>query len=943
MTDSPLPTPTLSPSLKDKPLPSPPIAQVMSGSIEEPRSLIEASEKPLFRVSPKSSQRDEEWPVLFPQKPTKPDAIGKDSSILQSEEPKRMTSSNQERYPRLSASYSSSAPTGQEASSKIPSVQKIPRKQVSSNNLHGSQRNASASDFRGKNTATRTAKQSDTVPKMLPVRSTSKKLPVQSKPSHRLSAGAAAVEKSSYDTNPTKEPRQTRTSSMRARISAGQIIKESPNNKVLGFTDFTAEKAATTKKSHENLGSAAAFKPRSSSSLSKAFSKKSSTDSLRGTRAPAQFVAGSRRPATRRPSSRNSVRTDSRAASPAFLEPCRPAPSVPTASTDEATRKPYLPISSNEVVEVSVQEGLAPSQNTSAAGIQYHEEADSNKYKRPESEDSPATPVQDPIPQSPAAGDVNNTSVLASIEESPQSIFRSKRISSKSPNFGPTLSISSSADRLIMGTQDANKENHSPAAKKSKELLRAAVTSERKNADKTRQTKSSPRKDTGRPLSSQGFPENRLGSDTTTSCGPQAKKVKSIDLSVSSSPKPKAVSTATPPPDEEQQDIPATDSRLSQMSPIKVSSPTRVGGSTEAKTTGETCSTLAPTRTVSPVKDSATSVSDAIPLVPAFLPDTLQHYVENSDGASKIARLDEVKDRKPRLFPLVTDTEQQQQVPEQSAPSTPKRDQDGTGNDASNPFPPRSSSRTTPPDYTINGSAKSSPTSPLERAAMKLHKEISASERPVEPKPTEMGDFFPPLNAAAPPSRLEVLSSQTILGERTATTKRDSTARDSTKSQSSLSKGLMSKARGLFHHKRIPDHNAVEAQPNNLRSASRNSTTRPTVTAAGSPFNSTSGADPNPTNRNDSKPRLAHRSSTLAPTAPETPAIVSPKPSELSTTTALAMEMLESARREKSSPKKKKLLGMAEIVVDAISQARNAERAFEEAKVAAGKAEMASV
>lgn len=55
------------------------------------------------------------------------------------------------------------------------------------------------------------------------------------------------------------------------------------------------------------------------------------------------------------------------------------------------------------------------------------------------------------------------------------------------------------------------------------------------------------------------------------------------------------------------------------------------------------------------------------------------------------------------------------------------------------------------------------------------------------------------------------------------------------------------------------------------------------------------------------------------------------------------MQLLESARNERSSPKKERLLEMGKIMVDAITQARDAERAMEEAKQAARKAEVSAM
>lgn len=53
------------------------------------------------------------------------------------------------------------------------------------------------------------------------------------------------------------------------------------------------------------------------------------------------------------------------------------------------------------------------------------------------------------------------------------------------------------------------------------------------------------------------------------------------------------------------------------------------------------------------------------------------------------------------------------------------------------------------------------------------------------------------------------------------------------------------------------------------------------------------------------------------------------------------MQILDSARKERSSPQKEKLLELGKIMVDAITQARDAEKAVEEARQALRKAEAA--
>ena len=63
-------------ALLDKPLPSPPIATVVKTSDESrSRSLVDAFEEPLQRRAPNSPERLEEWPTLYPRKPTSPERL----------------------------------------------------------------------------------------------------------------------------------------------------------------------------------------------------------------------------------------------------------------------------------------------------------------------------------------------------------------------------------------------------------------------------------------------------------------------------------------------------------------------------------------------------------------------------------------------------------------------------------------------------------------------------------------------------------------------------------------------------------------------------------------------------------------------------------------------------------------------------------------------------
>ncbi|KAL8924346.1 MAG: hypothetical protein Q9208_004128 [Pyrenodesmia sp. 3 TL-2023] len=920
--DAPRPSRLPSSPLTNKPLPSPPIAQVHTGYIEEPRSLIDASEKPLRRTSPKSPQAKEEWPILFPQKSTSPEAV-REMMRQSPSKPAHVVAHDQERYPLLSGSQVATPNAQQKPMSRAPSSYMIQRKQVST---------SSVSDSSTRNLPTEAHKDDPVKPAMKEPSPALEAPSLEPKAVQRLSAAAAAVEKASVDAKSIKEPRQTRTSSLRARISAGQVIRDSPN-KVLGFTDFTAEKAPLSKPSREDLGSNAGFRARSSSSFSKAFTNKQSTESLGGHRAPAQFVAGSRRPiTTRRPSSRNSLRGDSRAPSPAF-EPSRPAPPIPTTKVVISTRKSSIPISRNVNPTAAAKDvPLHPTVN--GATVQYPKSDKKVSIDSGALGDRLNASVEEQASK-PCGADEN--SYLESIAESPRSTYRSKRLSTKSSKFGPKLTISDSAERFILGDDEPSKEAPSLVKKKkSMDYFRAAIRNEHRSETKGKASYNDHKGTPTRPLSSQGIPETRPR-DVSIARAARTKKVNSVDLgSVSSTTGAKTdqMPNALVDGDNLKEgkspaiEDPFLDVKNRPDAPVEAA---RESGKSQAPNPADDASNTA--SDVSPVEDSAIPISDAMPVVPAFLPETLQAHIKKAIDESEEIRVDEVKARK-GAEGVPDRTETLQQVPNQTTPSTPQQANQGKASPSSSSFPPRSSSRMQHPDYTTSGSAKSSSLSSVERSAARLQQEISAAP-PEEAKPVNDEVSQKPSNVS---SRTSHISSQTILAD--VASKRDSTAHESTKSQTSVSKGLISNFRGLFH-KRTSDN----LQASNVRSTKKGGK-RATVTAHGSPHPSMSNIHPvyRPTQASMSRNGVtAHRSNThsVAPTSPNTPALVSPMPSEVSATTAMAMEILESARKESSSPKKERLLELGKLMVDTITQARDAEKAMEEAKQAARKAEVA--
>ncbi|KAL8680513.1 MAG: hypothetical protein Q9186_003312 [Xanthomendoza sp. 1 TL-2023] len=922
MPESPQPKPQPLSMLSDKPLPSPPVAQVMTSSYGEPRSLIDASEQPLRRTSPKSPRKQEEWPVLFPQKPTTPDAI---RQILHqtTPEPVRLTSNGQERYPRLSGSQSANASLAQEPVTRLPPTVQIQRKQVSTNNLRENNAATSAANGGlGNDAHEATSKHSDSVPRDL-------------KKAHRLSAGAAAVEKSTAEAKSVKEPRPTRTSSLRARIAAGQVIKDSPN-KVLGFTDFTAERLPSANTSKEEMGSAAGSNARPSTSFGKVFTKKPSKEFLAGTRAPAQFVAGSRRPVARRPSSRNSLRSEAKASSPTSLEPSAPASAIPTTRTDTSSRKSSIPLFRNTVpttTDGAYTKYLPIAHSMSIPSSEVGVPANDNFRIFDDRSNASTQDVGNSI--AATAGGSDHMPALESIAESPKSTFRSKRLSSNSPTFGPMLKISSSADRLIMGTEGVNKENRPVAKTKSKELFRAVVTNEHRNSMKSKTLDHEAKNSTERPIPSQGVPEI-LQRDGSVTDAPKAAKVKAANLhSISTTHKLEgdAYKKSAEKTSKDNGSLGAMDTFVTTIEQRE--RPSNGTGEENQEAVRESFYSANPEPFIWPVEISPTPMSDAIPIVPAFLPRTLQKHVEKSGGISEITGANGVKERTDGYGTIPRDAN----FFEQSAPSTPKQTSENDTETSSSSFPPRSSSRMQHPDYTMDGSAKGSSTSSLDHTSTHLQNEISVYDF-AKPNVSDADSFSRPIIGGPKKSHREI-SSQTINTD--VTSKRDSAIRISHRSQSSVSKGLMSNFRGLFH-KRTSDASETPTVRSNKKGSKR-----PTVNSHGSPSPSMSNIHPlhRPTqasiNRTNATIQRSSGNSLLAAGAPSTPSFNSPLPTEISTTTSLAMQILESARMENSSPKKERLLSLGKIMVDSITQARDAEKAMEEAKQAARKAEVAYI
>ena len=417
----------------DKPLPSPPIAQMVgpSSTPKLNRSLIDASEKPLRRSPPGKPYEQEEWPVLFPERPTTPGTLQamagqEDSEIATLSQPPQI----KERYPLLPSSRYGPSPNIERNSVQQPSYSpKVQRKQVGSSNnrldwtatktSHAGKENQNPSQGAVTYLSRLAGKGGSGSP---------------SKPA----SGATDGDKSSTESRSAVGPRQTRTSSLRARLSAGQVSKDGPDStKIQSFVEPTEAIGPASKQSKECHSST------SVPSVPIAVTRKPSKDSLHGRR-PAQFVAGSRRPP-----SRGSLRSESRASSHSgnVQPPNRAAPSIPsTTHKDSASAKPLAVHKEAEVVprksSIPIFRQTIPNvatQPDDGLTITANQDSETHNSK------AKAAPQDFGIYED--SHDSHQISALGAIEESPRSGYHLKRLSVTSPQHGPTLKISPSAGK----------------------------------------------------------------------------------------------------------------------------------------------------------------------------------------------------------------------------------------------------------------------------------------------------------------------------------------------------------------------------------------------------------------------------------------------------------------------------------------------------------------
>ena len=814
----------------NKPLPTPPVAQVeTSGVSGNSRCILDASERPLKRSPP--GKPEEDWPALSPKRPAASQIV-----VEGCKTPEQDVVVQPESYPKLpSASYSVPPDAGHKEIEK-PSVQHNQRKKVSSANLNeahlsadqGGQHSASTSDLNNKGTVSR-----------------------------------APVSK--YSKMHIEEPRQTRTSSLRAElaaVSAGNKVQE--HGKAVSTAANWAYKQPLIKSSRSSI------------------------------HPPANFVAGRRRPAPKRPDSRGSSRGSNRGSNRGIEQSFRPAPS---ASGDRGNEGAFnLAITANGRRQSSIPIYRAQTSQGARTARDGKTTSDST--------DSTLSVFEDAV------------STLGTIQGSPNLEYQTKRLSMTSPNYGPVLRISRSAEDIIMGT-GSDKENVVPGGKEkiaggghTLVAINHTHPSSTKHLERSLKARDSKvRSMDAEPIFSSSS-RDRVSSRSVSfvKAGPlddpfvdQPTTVKTEDAAADVGPNPfRSVQ------DEQNAEISAA---------------TTSAGIYEEGESGF----LSDKEWISPVarKADTMSMGRVKPMLEDYSPPvdpkqrdsfngvSAKPETSDSGDGSKLSTLSKPSNvSKPSA--LLVPSESSTLATNKGTPITPQTDVTGTA--GSNKFPPRSSSRTVPSTFGSLNPQHPELISPTQLAGYSHH---SVENNEDIDHSTRRGD----------PVNIQVKSRP--FG-------RDSTALESTQSHGSISKkGVMSNIRGLFHK-----HSATEAEAALI--------TRSTKRGKKASSKSTSTALPpisniHPAHRHTASSSIRARGRSPFPSLTQfsSPPLKSPFPTHVSSSTTLAMQILESARNERSSPKKEKLLELGKIMVDAITQARDAERAMEEARHATRKAEFA--
>ena len=913
----------------EKPLPSPPVMQVSDAeSMGTSRHLLDATEKPLRRSPTGTINMDEEWPALSPQK-IRP-------------------------LPRI-------PPTVPEHDVTEEAVTSEPRfpSRVFSDPTHNSP-SSSARRGKGQHTA---------IPKLV-VESSSHDCKIR--PTSRLdaergrmdasemSAGAAALEKASVE-NPqyTSHPRQTRTSSLRARISAGSLSTNgrASNNRVVGFTDFTSMTGST--EPNEVVVSSTSIKHRISDISSAPHGRILTRGDVRlNGHAPAKIVAGSRRPEFARPSSRSSNRSSvySTASIPARE---RVAP--------RKAQRPKTPISGTLHEQSVSQMGLPDLQvkkrGSNSINLDKISRREPSVVDGTSRRDAAATVAECGMLHDPfkifedslrsVNRDVNSHSVHG-LQQSHQFETdidgnRIKRLSKEFPDEGPILTISPDADRIIMGETKAVKENEHPikVTKKTRNLHKSVVTRELRKAARDADARPLAIK-SGRPHSIDSH--SVLSLERGASPAARQRKALSADaktlLLLCGNKDPfvdvgAPTNTILPRGSTPEQMIPGTTEAL-EGSPTAIKQPIQAA-ELDGHQRGPSISLIPGT-----IVGRSKRASSKSPIGSAFPSTTIQEYLatrrvspttdherflENSTGSSPYAITVPVKNPDEVRLPFLTNKDTIHSVNGTKEFVTPPKQiliED---------LPLRSSSRVAAAAFITGGPPTKIRAENIQEASGSA-KDYARIANVISSSYGEATNLIPIghhqsiTSAVRQAQSLDNIDIARLDSIEKRASKATATSKCNSKGSSSPKKPLfINTLRGLFGKNASNSGKSSRLSNSSSIDADRSADSTPLSVVASTPGNS-NYLSARSTRSYKSFP--VGNSQITEPVAPtECDVIVE--------STSLAMQIITSARNEADEPTKERLLEMGKVMVDAITNARDAEKAMEQAKGAANRAEMACV
>ncbi|KAI9841417.1 MAG: hypothetical protein M1837_000693 [Sclerophora amabilis] len=899
--------------LRDKPLPSPPVATFVGrDSAISSRTLLDASE-----ISHSDSPPDDrmagienEWPALSPEKLAGSKGLEITSPNIPQQ--KTMNEGTATRLPSHSTSRTAVHETGS------PSLTRKP------------------------------------VPKHAAA------LP-------DMSASASTMEKTSGE-KPTNFslPRQTKTSSLRARLSAGAVSAETVSTgKTVGFTDSPSVKEIKEPESRPNASTKGAKLSSRPTSGHARRSPSKTTVRFQG-RAPAKMVAGSRRPEFHRPSSRSSIRERGSQSSchpgnnadqdPLLTETGEESQQTKPVGTNEPrplseTRRSSIPVfrpasTSKSHVSENEGDGLREKGRIEQDSPSLPRD-DSNVFKDPtprlaietiETNDSvhqtvvegnngvPTTLMNNPPQNSRNFGEDGSTSGSGKTPED-SATYRMKRLSKNYPEHGPTLKISSEADCILLGVdcpedygtdlpRAAKKGNN--AGKKDSSLLRKVVKNEFSkskdvetkhtdiNVERPHSLEAEAGGPTGEEANKEGVQQEALSADVETLKSISEEK----DPFVDEQSLPKGRDQALKILESNSKEV-CSDSNSEANETTKQQVDQHIARGDEGVPADHAFS--APTQVVKSVTQCTTST---VAEVGHQLSDVENHtiteaYPTNSVSSNTTTNQAGHNPRSSHDKPGLVNTplhqkkdSNERKFPGQlHRPSTPVKQRKVT------PYPPRTSSRTPISEPAVPKKRPSPPIATRDPAALRASKDFPGIQN-------NLGSA-------------KGFASTQVEIEHEGKKRASQSTKGSSQGPYAKSMLSMSNLKGLF--RRSPAEAKQEGTSTNKGAKGS------TKSRGGSPFPLQS--DPwDGTNK-----KKGHQPTSKGSGHSSTPGFLdlsSPTTDEMSQASSTAMHILESARNELDTPKKERLLEIGKMMVDAITYAREAEKAKEEAKVAADKAEM---